>query len=603
MTDAGGYANRIAKVDLTKRQVLYEEIDDKLARKYIGGRGLGVKYVFDNGTDVEPLSEANILCLMIGPLTGSDASLNCRLASVTKSPLTGTIVDSHSGGYFGSTLKWAGFDGLIFEGQSEKPLYAYIENEKLELRDASDLWGKGVFETTDTLRDRLGNVNVLSIGIAGENLVKFANIMNDAGRANGRGGTGAVMGFKKLKAVVVKAKMNRVKPKNRDLWAKARKEALDKVMTAPVTEPGEGGLSEHGTAVCVNEINERGSLPTRNSQFTMFDKAEDISGETMTDTILIDRPACDLCPVACKRLTEVKDGKWAYRGEGPEYETIWALGANCGNGDLKAIGYMNDLLNDLGMDTIEMGDVLAVAMEASQRDLLKDGIEWGDADKMVELIKKTAKREDVGWALAEGTLGAAKIFGNTGIAMAVKGMGIPAYDPRGIKGMGLGFATSNRGACHLRGYTPTYEVFGEDVPHAELMDRLAWQGKAELLKFLQDWFAFVDSLNVCVFSTFAWPTEVYAKLASAMTGWDISVEEMLRIGERIYNLERHYNNLCGFTAKDDQLPKRFLEEPPTEKPSKGSLCELDKMLEEYYKLRDWENGIVKEEKLKELEII
>jgi aldehyde:ferredoxin oxidoreductase len=597
----GGYADRVARIDLTSGTVSYEGINEEDARKYIGARGLGVKYVYDAGPSVDPLGPGNLLCFMNGPLTGTEVTMSGRMAIVTKSPLTGTVTDSHHGGWSAARLRWAGFDGLLFAGQSDKPVYAYVEDGKVELKPAVDLWGKGVHETVRTLLARHGpdDVSVIAIGQAGENLVRYASWINENDRASGRGGTGCVGGSKKLKAVVIKAEKKMPKPANKDDFKEAHKRALAVIMDeSTVTSPRKGGLSVYGTNVLMNITNTIGALGTRNSQQTSFAHAEELSGEKIKETILVHDPTCHACPVACKKEVETH-GKYAVRMESYEYEPAWSLGANCGNDNRDSIAFIIDLCNDYGMDAIEAGQVFSMAMEASEKELIRERIDWGDADKMVELTHLTASRQEIGDTLAEGTERAAKAFGDPAIAMTVKGQSIPAYDPRGLKGMGIAYATSNRGACHLRAYTPAAELLG--VP--EKLDPLAWEGKGALTKLLQDLHAVSDSFDLCKFSAFAEGPEEYAAQYSAVTGAPMTTEALLRTGERIYNLERHYNNLAGYREGSDYLPKRFTEEPSNSPGSKGHVCELDLMLKEYYEVRGWVNGVVPESKLKELEIV
>jgi aldehyde:ferredoxin oxidoreductase len=598
--ELGGYADRIARIDLTSGDIKYEGINEEDARKYIGARGLGVKYVFDNGPQVDPLSPDNILCFLVGPLSGTNVSMSGRMAVVTKSPLTGTVTDSHHGGWSGARLRWAGFDGLIFKGKAAKPVYAYVEGGKVELRDASDLWGKGAHEAVKTLLARHGgDVSVVCIGQGGEKLARFGNWINENDRASGRGGTGAVGGSKNLKAVVIKAKKKMPQPADRDAFKVAHKEALAAINASPTTGPRKGGLSVFGTNVLMNTVNALGALPTRNSQFSSYDQAFEVSGEKVNETILVDNPTCHACPVACKKEVETAAGRLHVRMESVEFESAWALGGNCLNPDVQAVAYLIDLCNDYGLDTIEMGNVLSMAMEASERELITERVPWGDIDKMVELVHKTGRRQGIGDTLAEGTARAAAKFGDPGMAMTVKGQAIPAYDPRGMKGMGLGYATSNRGACHLRGYSPASEVLGVGMK----TDPLAWQGKGALLKLLQDLHAVSDSFDLCKFSAFAENADHYAAQYSAVVGIPMNSAELLKIGERIYNLERYYNNLAGIGEGSDTLPERFLKEPSTATGSKGHVCELDLMLKEYYALRGWVNGVVPEAKLKELAII
>ena len=592
----GGFTNRIAWIDLTTGNIEYKGIDETDARKYIGARGLGVKYVYDNGPDVDPFSPDNLLCVMNGPLTGTNVNMSGRLAVVTKSPLTGTVADAHMGGWTAARLKWAGFDGLVFKGRAEKPVYAYVENGQVTLHDASDLWGKGIHETLRILRKRHGEeCDGMAIGQAGENLVRMASWLNVNDRAAGRNGTGAVGGSKQLKAIIIKGdKKNRPEPANREADKEARKRALAAIMAEEnITSPRKGGLSVYGTNVLMNITESIGALPAYNAKFTAFgrDNAELISGEHVNATILISNPTCHACPVACKKEVEVKEGPFKVKMESLEYEPAWSLGCQCGNKDVTSVAYIIDKCNDYGMDAIEMGNVLAMYMEATEKGYTNGdgGLEWGDSHGMVQVTDQIALRQGVGDKLAEGTARGAAYFGHPEISMTVKGQAIPAYDPRGMKGMGLGYATSNRGACHLRAYTAAAEI--GVMPFGSLkVDPLAWKGKGELTKIFQDIHAVSDSLDLCKFSAFAQGMQEYTDQFNGVTGLDYSVEQLLRCGERIYNLERYFNNLAGYGEGSDYLPKRFTDEPSTMPGSEGQVCELDLMLEEYYnapRLDEW----------------
>ncbi|GAB4491960.1 MAG: aldehyde ferredoxin oxidoreductase family protein [Anaerolineales bacterium] len=607
--ELGGYANRLAHIDLTAGKVEYKPIPEDWARKYIGGRGLGVRFVFENGPQVDPLSPDNLLCFMNGPLTGSEANMSGRMAVVTKSPLTGTVTDSHHGGWSAARLRWAGFDGLLFKGKAEKPTYAYIHDGELELLDASEVWGKGVHDTVKYFKEKYGekDLTVIAIGPAGENLVKFACWINENDRASGRGGTGCVGGSKHLKAIVIKAEKVITKAADRESWKAAHKRALECIMAPEnITSPRKGGLSVYGTNVLTNITNSIGAYPTKNSQFTAYgENAETLSGEWVKENILVNDPTCHACPVACKKEVEIKDGPYkGLRMESVEYEPAWSVGANCGNPDARLVAKMIDLCNDFGMDAIETGHPLSVWMEATARGYTNGSgtLAWGDPEGMTQAAEMIAFRKGFGDVLANGADAVAKHFGHPELAMTVKGQAIPAYDPRGLKGMGIAYATSNRGACHLRAYTPAAEL--GVMPFGSLkVDPLEWKGKGELVKIFQDVHAFSDSMDLCKFSAFAQGADEYAAQYSAMVGVPFTAADVLKTGERIYNLERYYNNLAGFGEGSDYLPKRFLEEPSTMPGSEGHVCELDKMLAEYYEKRGWKNGLVPEEKLKELEII
>ncbi len=600
----GGYAHRLAKIDLTNRTVSYEAPSEDDLKKYIGGRGLGVKYVFENGPEVEPFSPDNLMAVMIGPLTGTLAKMSGRIAVITKSPLTGTIADSHMGGWTGAKLRWAGFDGLLIKGAADKPVYLLVKDGQVSIEDASDLWGKTTHEVHEILRRRHGEeADVMAIGPAGERLVKFANWINNDERAAGRNGTGAVAGSKKLKAIVIVGDKDNVpKPVDKDAWREADKKALAGIVDEKnVTAPKKGGLSVYGTNVLMNIVNSIGALPTLNAQHTQFEDADKISGEYVREHILEKDNTCHACPVACKKMVRIRVNGEEIVFESVEYESAWGLGADVGNGDIHWVGYAIYLANAYGMDTIELGNVLAVLAEATQRGYVakEEGLEWGDKQREADLIKKIAMREGFYEKAGEGAAGFAELLGHGELAMSVKGQAIPAYDPRGLKGMGIAYATSNRGACHLRAYTPASELLG--VPYKS--DPLEWKGKAELTILLQDLSGFTDSLDVCKFAQFAEGPEEFAEQFSAYTGMKITGEDVLKIGERVYNLERYYNNLVGYGEGSDYLPQRFLKEPSDSGGSKGHVCELDEMLAEYYEKRGWKNGVVPEEKLKELGIL
>ncbi len=622
MTEIGGFQDRVARIDLSEGEVNEESIDDEDAQKYIGARGLGVKYVFEKGPEVDPLSPENLLAFMNGPLSGTQVTMSGRIAVCTKSPLTGTVTDSHHGGWSGARLKWAGFDGLLFEGQADDPVYAYVEDGEVELRDASHLWGKGFHETRDIIEEEVDgsygkNLSIMGIGTASENLVRYGNIMNEDDRASGRGGTGCVAGSKKLKAVVVKSGTTMPKPADPETFKEGHQQAMKAIQESEVTAPNEGGLSMYGTNVLMNITEEMDGHPTKNGQYTSSNAyndseadrshdldAERISGENVRENILVDEPTCHSCPVACKKEVEVqtmhKGEEMNVRMESFEYESAWALGTNAANDDRDKIAVMIDRCNDVGMDTIETGNLLAMAMEMSEKGYIDEEIEWGNPDEMLDLIERIAHREDdLADALAEGARGAAEAFDAHDCRLDVKGETIAAYDPRCMKGMGIGYATSNRGACHLRGYTPAAEILG--IP--EKVDPYEWEGKGELTAAFQDLHAISDSFDICKFNAFAEGIEEYVLQYNGMTGLDVSEDELMEAGERIYNLERYYNNLAGFDGSDDSLPDRFLEDGIRGSgASDGEYCELDEMKDEYYEYRGWVDGVVPDEKLDELGI-
>ena len=502
--DLGGYANRVARIDLTSGTVSYEEINEKDARLYIGARGLGVKYLFDNGPNIDATSPENMLAFVNGPLTGSEATMSGRLAVVTKSPLTGTVTDSHIGGWSAARLRWAGFDALLFTGKAEKPVYANVANGTVELLSAENVWGKGVHDTVKAYQAQYDGeeISVMAIGPAGENQVKFASIINENDRAAGRGGTGAVAGSKNLKAVVAHGDRSSMpKPADREKWRAAHKVALQLILDSEVTGPKEGGLALYGTNVLMNPVNAVGGIGTRNSQTTTFEGAEALSGETVRETILVDEPTCHACPVACKKEVEITEG--AYKGlrmESFEYEPAWSIGANCDVDDVSVVAKVIDQCNDFGMDAIEIGNTFSMYMEATEKEFVPGpGLAFGDGASMVQMADDIAHRRGLGNTLADGVARAAESIGHPELAMAVKGQAVAAYDPRALKGEALGYATSNRGACHLRGYTPASELLGIPVK----TDPLEWKGKGELLKIFQDLHSFSDSMDLCKFSAFS----------------------------------------------------------------------------------------------------
>ena len=621
----GGFANHVARINLTDRTVTYEGINEDDARKYIGARGLGVKYLYDNGPLTDPSSPDNMLALVNGPMTGTEVTMSGRLAFVTKSPLTGTVTDSHMGGWSAARLRWAGFDALLITGKASSPVYLDVEDGEVEIKDAGDLWGKGIHDTVAHFGAGKGNstdVSVMAIGQAGENGVLFSSFLNEDDRAAGRGGTGTVAGAKNLKCVVVRGtREGRWRPEAgeaREKFRAAQGQHLKLIMESPVTAPsapsergnlasdlkeGSGALSAYGTNVLMNAVNAVGALGTKNSQLTQTDadSAEAVSGERVRHGgLLVEEPTCHACPVACKKEIEITEGPHAgLKMESFEYEPAWSLGSNCGNDDPAVIAKVIDQCNDYGMDAIEIGNALSMYMEASERGYVDTPLDWGDGAGMVRVTEELAHGTSaVGRTLGQGTAQAAAAWGHPEISMTVKGQAVPAYDPRGIKGEGLGYATSNRGACHLRGYTPASELLGIPVK----TDPLDWDGKGPLLKIFQDLHAFSDSLDLCKFSAFAVGAPEYAALYQNVVGLPMSEEDVMVAGERIYNLERYYNNQAGFDGSDDSLPARFLEEPATG-PAEGHICELDQMKEQYYDARGWDEGVVPEAKLRELEII
>ncbi len=609
----GGYMGKILKVNLSDGTIKTLQTDMDIAKKYLGGKGYAVRLLYDYlkayekagiaARDIDPFGEENVLIFATGPATGvAGFPESGRYHVMTlRSPLTGGVGSANSGGRFGPYMKFAGFDMIVIEGKSDEPVYLEVVDGSAEIRCAKDVWGKNTFDTTRILSSKVGDCSVACIGPAGENLVNFACIINEEHRAAGRTGVGAVMGSKKLKAVVVagKSKPEVAKPEE---FKEASKQALEKIKQNPVT--GEG-LPTYGTAVLVNVINNAGALPFKNWQSAYNERADEISGESLAAKYLRKRVACWGCSIGCGRATEVKEGPFkVLNTEGPEYESIWALGNDTGVMDLAAIIKANHFCDELGMDTISMGATIACAMELYEKGYIKDDelqgldLSFGNAAAMVEAVWRTAYKSGFGKYLALGSKRMAEIFGAPEMSMSVKGLEMPAYDARAIKGIGLTYATANRGGCHVSGYTVAPEIVG--LP--EKIDPLTYEGKAAWAKAFQDFTCVVNSTVNCLFTTFALGAEDFAPLLSSVTGWDLTAEDLMKIGERIYNLERLILNAYGFDAKDDTLPKRLLSEPLPEGAAKGHVVELDKMLGEYYRLRGWIDGKPSEEKLKELDI-
>ena len=478
----------------------------------------------------------------------------------------------------------------MIEGKSKDPVYVWASENGVEIRDASKLWGKDTEETTKALlKETDERARVACIGPAGERLVRMAAIINDEHRAAGRGGGGAVMGSKRLKALVLYGEQ---KPKVADnqRFMETVKGCLMTLDKNPVTKDS---LRIFGTNVLVDIINEIGAFPTRNFQEGYFEEADGISGPKYLERIFVKAYNCAGCPIGCGRLTRANGEE----GGGPEYETVWAFGAACGNSNIEDIAKANYMANRLGLDTISTGVTIACAMEMSERGILKESVRFGDSEQIIELVRKIGYREGIGDDLAEGSKRFAEKHGCPELAMQIKGLEIPAYDPRGVQGHALGYATSNRGGCHLRAYMIAPEVLGIPV----MVDRFKPEGKASIVKLLQDVSAAVDTLVLCRFTQFALRIDQYAGLLSAAVGRTYTEDDFKRVGERVWNLERLFNVKAGFSRKDDTLPPRFLQEPLKEGNSRGRVVELDKMLPEYYKIRGWdEEGRPTAEKLEKL---
>ncbi len=598
------WARKLLRVNLTAGTVTSEPLNMDWAQAYLGSRGLGSKYLVEEvDPTVDPLSPDNKIIWATGPLTGTMASTGGRYTVITKSPLTGAIACSNSGGYWGAELKMAGWDMVIFEGKSPKPVYLYINDDVAELRDAAHLWGKSVWETEAALKTSLQDplTRVSSIGTAGENGVLFAAVVNDLHRAAGRSGVGTVMGSKNLKAIAVRGTKGVGNFHDAKAFMKAVKEKKKILAENAVTSQG---LPTYGTQVLMNVINEVGGLPTRNHQDVQFESANAISAEAMatpraTDgkKQLVTNQACFGCTIACGRISKMdethytvanKPQYWGASG-GLEYEAAWALGAANGVKDLEALQYATMICNEQGIDPISFGATVGAVMELYEMGVLSKeqvGIEapFGSAQALTFLVEETVAGRGFGKEIGQGSKRLTAKFGHPDLSMTSKGQEFPAYDGRSIQGIGLAYATSNRGGCHLRGYTIASEVLGIPIK----TDPLEHEGKPELVKAFQDATAAFDSSGLCVFTTFAWGLADLAPQLQGAIGEQYTTEELEKIGERIWNLEREFNNAAGFTKADDSLPKRLLTEAAKTGPAKGKVSMLPQMLPKYYEARGWD---------------
>jgi aldehyde:ferredoxin oxidoreductase len=604
-----GWNGKLLRVDLTSGQSSVEEIPQQWMKEYIGGRGLGDRYLYEEmDPTLDPLSPENKLIFATGPLTGTSAPCGSRYMVITKGALTNAITTSNSGGFWGPELKFAGYDLLILEGKAKQPSYLFIYDDIVELRDASQFWGKGVSETEDGLRTETGipELRTCCIGPAGENLVKFACIMNDKHRAAGRSGVGAVMGSKNLKAISVRG-TGGVKVAD----PKAFLKAVWEMRAVMESNPGYAAFGELGTAATIDLTNAFGGLPTRNFQEGQFEEFENLNGNAIKDTRMVTNKACFACTIACGRVCRLGEHSdkfmvnthprnWKIAGEGPEYEAAWALGADTGVGDLDAVLKANWLCNDLGMDPISMGSTLASAMELYETGVITDSqvelpLKFGSSEALVRMVEATGYREGFGDELAEGAKLMGDKFQHPEVFMGVKGQEFPAYDPRGFQGMGVAYATCNRGACHLRAWTPAVETSGDMDPHVP-------EGKSEWVVAEQNKSTSHDATGLCLFTGFAGGgLEAFVPVTAAATGIPYTYDDFVKIGERTWNLERMWNLKAGLTKADDNLPKRLLNEAHKSGPSAGVTVNLDAMLPVYYSERGWdEEGVPSQEKLAEL---
>lgn len=592
-----GWSGTILRINLTTGAVTRQATNARDAALFIGARGLGVKLFTDEvDPKVEPLSPENKLVFAPGPFSGTFAPSAGRYHVVTKSPLTGAIAGSNSGGTFGPELHYAGYDAVIIEGKAASPVYLFIKDDQVEIRDAAKVWGKWVPETSELLKAETDDeAKVACIGPAGEKLGLMAAIMNDMHRAAGRSGVGAVMGSKNLKAIVVVG-TGAIKVADPKAFEEAVMKGRQMIKEHPV---GGAGLKAYGTDVLVNILNEIGSLPTRNFQDGHDPSANKVGGESLSAQLLTRPKGCFSCVISCGRVTRAH-AKTEGVGEGPEYEAAWSMGPDCGIHDIHALTRGNHLCNELGLDPISVGATIACAMELYEAGILKPSetggidLRFGNAGIIEDLTRMIALREGIGDKLALGSYRFAQSLGHPEYSMTVKKQEMPAYDPRGVQGIGLEYATCNRGGCHVKGYTIAVEVLGNKAN----LDPRATKDKPFWVKLFQDLTAAIDASGGCIFGTFGMNGDEYAAMLSALTGVAYTPETYLEAGERIWNLERLFNLRAGFTDKDDVLPERLTRNPIMTGPARGQVSHVPEMLPEYYKLRGWDaHGVPTKEKL------
>jgi aldehyde:ferredoxin oxidoreductase len=610
-----GYLGKILHLDLTHSKTYIEDLKEEWADQFIGGSGLGAKFLYEMTTErTDALGPENPLIFMTGPFTGTSVPLSGRHAVVSRSPLTGIFGESDVGGTWGATLKKAGFDGIIITGKSEKQIYLWVYDGKWEIRDASRLWGMDTYEIDPLLKSETYEKAVVSaIGQAGENQVLISSIMTDGrdGRAAGRCGMGAVMGSKNLKAVVVYG------TGNIPVYNPESVRQLPKEYGQSIIKNAEN-MRNYGTAGALSTFEAMGTLPLQNWKFIgrWENSAEKISGFTLTETLLKGRYFCDACVLGCGRRVKLESGPFAgVEGAGPEYETLALLGSNCLIDDLEALCFANELCNRFGLDTISTGGVIAFAMEAYEKGLIEredgGGIElrWGSVKALIEMIKMIALKRGLGEILGKGIKKASEEIGKNSseFAMHIKGLEMPAHDPRGYNAGGIGFATSSRGACHLSGLSHTFErvLRAPEIGIPEPLDRFQVEGKGILAAKTQNLMGMMDSLKLCKFILFAGMTISHiVKWYELVTGKEMTIDDFMKTGERIFNLKRLYNVRLGMSRKDDFLPSRFLTSKRLGKGLTPNLPPFGQMLSEYYEYRGWsEDGIPTPKKLKELGLI
>lgn len=594
-----GYRGRILRVDLSSGAISDMAVDPKMARQYIGGAGLAARLLYDMiDANTDPLSPENPLMFLTGPFCGTMVPTGSKASACSRSPLTGIWAHSTFGGHFGADLKFAGYDGILLEGAADRPSYLFVEDSKVEIRDAEHLWGKDTLETWKVVREEtnLQSPGVARIGVAGENLVKFANIIFDHHRAAGRAGLGAVMGSKKLKAIVVRGSDRKVpvaEPERLREYANYLKEDKSE-------DPTVAMYTALGTAGYVDmAVGMYGSLPAGYYTVPDFD-SYNISGTSLRETILVGKTACYRCPVGCGRVIEIKEGKYATeKFAGPEYEVTGSMGSLLLNDDIEALAYANKQLSLLGLDTITGGNIVAFAYylfiegKITSEDL--DGIspKWGEIDSALALLDKIANREGVGNLMAEGSTAFGAKFGFESLAAQVNGLDLPMHDPRGFSGLAVGYATSPRGACHMTADMYTVQM-GQINEALGIESNHRFDNEAVIVAKHQDWRCLTNSALICNF--FPVMAEELVELFKMVMGWDSSVEELALTGERIFTMMRLFNLKLGYDVKNERLPEIVLQ--PLEGATEGHVPDVEAQLDTWYKHRKWSRKTGKPSKKK-----
>lgn len=588
-----GYLGRILRVNLTTGDIQAEPLNEAYARQFVGGSGLACRYLYDLiDADTDPLGPDNPLVFMTGPLVGTSAPSCGRFVVCARSPLTGIWGEANSGGSWGPALRFAGYDGIIITGQSDRPVYLTIHDGEVELRDAGHLWGLDFYAAHDVLQAELGDTRarVAAIGPAGENLVKMAAVFNDNARAAGRTGMGAVMGSKRLKAIAVsgRGKVPLADPEAFRAAAKAATAIVREDFSSEMfRDLGTAGWMDAGSQLY-------GDVPMKYFTQGEFDGAFNLSGSSMTETILTGNSSCYGCPIRCGRVIEIQDGPYAIaETDGPEYETLCTFGTLLLVDDLGAVAALNRRCNELGVDTISSGVTIAFAYHLFDQGVLTEAdtggvaLCWGDPAGAFHLLELLARREEgLGALLAQGVRAMGLHYDRLTEAAHVKGLEIPMHEPRAFGSMALAYATSPRGACHVQG--DPYQVdIGMEVPALGLhsSDQFSVEGKAQMVARSQDWRALYNALIMCQFCNP--PVELTVDLINAATGWGISVDDLMTLGERLSQLKRLLNCRLGMTAADDQLPDIVLQ-PLESGPAAGRVPDMTTLLRDYYEVRGWD---------------